>query len=196
MISGYFSAYSFMISSNSSDTPSLLKSFINDVVNVNVEFGAIGFGGNNRVGFVDWDRITVELPEDFEKYGMKHNLPILIHNHPYSTSPFASYDDFEIYAKCGVEYGLVTNNIGTFIVKNPEYKNNKNNYKAISEDILGIKKGMISDFEDKYGVEFNEKNMIHLKNMNVLLGENHEKYFNQYQITVNRYDMKVMFIWY
>ena len=53
---------------------------------------------------------------------------------------------------------------------------------------------MIRHFEEKYGVEFNEKNKIHLRNMNKLVEENHNNYFNQYQIVANKYDMEVMFI--
>ena len=80
------------------------------------------------------------------------------------------------------------------MVKNPEYKNNKNNYTDISKAIKEIKLDMIRHFEEKYGVEFNEKNKIHLRNMNKLVEENHNNYFNQYQIVANKYDMEVMFI--
>ena len=136
----------------------------------------------------------MNLPNDLEKHGIKYNIPILIHNHPYSTSPFASYEDFETFAKCGVEYGIVTNDIGTFIVKNPDYEINKNKYKNIKKGIKKIKLDMIKDFENEYGVEFNEKNKIHLKNMNELVVTNHEKYFNQYHEVVSNYGMDIIFI--
>ena len=125
---------------------------------------------------------------------MEHNIPILIHNHPYSTPPFPSPDDFETFAKCGVKYGLVTNDVGTFIVKNTKYKTNKNNVVDIQSSIQDIVDNMLEDFEIKYGREFNDKNNVDLSDMNKLVNNNSNKYFNQYSKNLEKYGMEVIFI--
>lgn len=104
-----------------------LKSFISQVPNVYYEFGAANLFGSISLGFGDWEG-EVEVPNVVKIFGKKFSVPILIHNHPFRTSPFASPKDFRIYAEYGVHYGIVTNDFGTFIVKNNDIKGNMDNF--------------------------------------------------------------------
>ena len=170
-----------------------LKSFINQVPNVHYEFGAANLFGTINLGFSDWNK-NIDIPEVLRKYGIKYNIPILIHNHPYNTSPFPSYYDFISFAKYGVKYGIVTNDLGTFIVKNNNISGNKKGYDGIEKPIKDIKIGIIEEFEEKYGYEYDENNKIHNKNISRMVNENSEKYREQYQDALNDFDMEVMFI--
>ncbi|MBO6274641.1 MAG: minor capsid protein [Methanobrevibacter sp.] len=172
----------------------LLDLFHREVPHINFEFGVARLSPGNIWDFGDWDHESVVLLPELEEWGKKYHIPILIHNHPYSTSPFPSPDDFETFAKCGVEYGIVTNDMGTFIVKNTEYKTNKNNVVDIQSSIQDIVDNMLEDFEIKYGREFNDKNNVDLSDMNKLVNSNSNKYFNQYSKNLEEYGMKVIFI--
>ncbi|WP_458456205.1 phage minor head protein [Methanobrevibacter sp.] len=170
-----------------------LKSFINQVPNVHYEFGAANIVGTINLGFGDWDK-EIKLPEVLKELGVQFNIPILIHNHPYNTSPFPSSYDFISYAKYGVKYGIVTNDLGTFIVKNNNVSGNKKEYGDIEKPIKDIKIGIIEEFEEKYGYEYDENNKSHNKNISRMVNENSEKYREQYQKALNNFDMEVMFI--
>ena len=53
---------------------------------------------------------------------------------------------------------------------------------------------MLEDFEIKYSREFNDKNHVDLSDMNKLVNNNSNKYFNQYSKNLEEYGMKVIFI--
>ena len=171
----------------------LLKTFINDIPDVHKEFGAANLFGDISIGFGDWEN-TVVPPYVVREFGLKYNIPILIHNHPYNSSPFPSAKDFAYYAKYGVHYGVVTNDLGTFIVKNNNIDGNKNNFRDITVQITKIKKDMIEEFKTKYGHSYNNNNDDDIREISIMVNENSSKYIKQYQEALNGFDMEVIFI--
>lgn len=183
----------FVDESDINSITDFLNKFINELPNVHREFGAAKLFGGINIGFGDWKN-KIKIPNIIQKFGLKYNIPILIHNHPYNRSPFPSSKDFNSYAKYGAKYGIVTNDLGTFLVKNNNITGNKKAYGEIEKPIMDIKLGMIEDFEKKYGYTFNEKDSVHVKNISKMVNENSEKYLRQYQNALSNFNMEVMFI--
>ena len=69
-----------------------------------------------------------------------------------------------------------------------------NNVVDIQSSIQDIVDNMLEDFEIKYGREFNDKNNVDLSDMNKLVNNNSNKYFNQYSKNLEKYGMEVIFI--
>ena len=184
----------FVDESDINSITDFLNKFINELPNVHSEFGAANLFGGINIGFGDWTNNIIEIPNIIRKFGLKYNIPILIHNHPYNTSPFPSSKDLNSYAQYGTKYGIVTNDLGTFIVKNNNITENKKRYDEIYEPIKDIKKGMIRDFKMKYGYKYEKNNRAHDKKISKMVNENSEKYLRQYQKALSDFDMEVMFI--
>lgn len=172
----------------------LLDLFHREVPHINFEFGVARLSPGNIWDFGDWDHESVVLLPELEEWGKKYHIPILIHNHPYSTSPFPSPDDFETFAKCGVEYGIVTNDIGTFIVKNHNYMENKSSSGSIKKDMDCIRINMTRDFKKEFAEKYDRNNTNHNKKINNMIYNHHDKYFKQYQDVAEKYGMEVIFI--
>ena len=170
-----------------------LKSFRDQVPNVYYEFGAANLFGSIHMGFGDWER-NIKIPKVLKKFGIKYNIPILIHNHPITISLFPSPEDFETYSKYGVHYGITTNEFGTFIVKNNNIDINMTKYPDIKSVINKIKIGILIDFKTKYGYKFDKNNSTHVKDINQMINDHFDKYFDQYQEALSNYDMEVLFI--
>ena len=159
-----------------------------------LEFGSATLFGRFTLGFGDWNKKEVNIPSIVEEFGEKFNIPILIHNHPYNTIPFPSPEDFETFSKYGVYYGIVTNDLGTFIVKNNKVQENKTNVIDIESKILNIKIGMMEDFKSKYGYGYDKHNEQHKKDINSMIYDNSDKYVKQYENVLSEYDMHVIYV--
>ena len=183
---------SFVDSEDKDIIANIVSTFRKDVPNVNVEFGAT-YLYKSIIGFSSFSNFT-EIPSWIRKIGSKKELLVVIHNHGYDLSNFPSYDDLESYAAYGVKYGITTTNFGTVIVKNNAQQANKENASVIKDEIIEIKKGMISDFEKEYKKEFDENNMQHNKEISEMVDKNRDKYLEQYRAVLKEYDMSITFI--
>lgn len=171
----------------------LVSTFRKDLPNINVEYGAT-FLHDSKIGFSSFNPSEVNIPEWIKKEGMEKELLVFIHNHGKDLSNFPSYDDLESYALYGVKYGITTNNFGTVIVKNTEQQLNKENAGNIRDDIIGIKKGMITDFENKFNKTYDKDNSEHNKEISQMVDENRNKYLKQYKDVLKEYGMEITFI--
>ena len=175
--------------------------FRNELPNVYFEFMGV-FVNNNFLGFGDWRTDNVNIPIWIKETGKNKKLPLVIHNHPFKTSNFPSFDDFINFTTLGVKYGIVTNDYGTIIIKNKEIEKNKKaleikdeNGKCILEiKVNKIKSNMVDDFQEINKIKFDENNSEHNKLISDFVDIHKEKYSKEYQDVLNDFDMEIIFI--
>ena len=111
-------------------------------------------------------------------------IKILIHNHPFDSS-LSSADDFFMFAKCKVRYGVSTNKLGTFIVKNNNLEVNETNAEDINRSIEGLEEKMEEDFKesDKKYSKYTEEN--YKQKLNTYIHNNKERYIEMYEKIFN-----------
>ena len=179
----------------------LVSLFRNELPNVYFEFMGV-FVNNNFLGFGDWKVDDVDIPWWIKEIGKNGELPLVIHNHPFNTSNFPSFDDFLNFTTLGVKYGVITNDYGTIIIKNKETEKNKkaleikdDEDKVILESrINNIRDNMIEDFENEEGIIFDDENSEHNKSISKFVDKHRKKYQKQYEEVLNDFDMGIIFI--
>ena len=60
--------------------------------------------------------------------------------------------------------------------------------------LIGIKKGMIIDFENKFKKTYDKNNLEHNQEISKMVDENRNKYLKQYQDVLKEYGMEITFI--
>lgn len=179
----------------------LVSLFRNELPNVFFEFMGV-LVNNNFLGFGDWQDDNVNIPWWIKKIGKDSEIPLVIHNHPFNTSNFPSVDDFKTFTRYGVKYGIVTNDYGTIIIKNKKIEKNKkaleikdeNGTSILKKRIEKIREDMIDDFEEDYGITFDENNSNHNKLISDFVDNHKEKYRKKYQDVLDDFDMEIKFI--
>ncbi|WP_407462804.1 phage minor head protein [Methanobrevibacter sp.] len=179
----------------------LVSHFREELPNVFFEFMSV-FINNTFLGFGDWETDNVNLPLWIKETGKDGELLFVIHNHPFKTSNFPSFDDFVNFTTLGIKYGVITNDYGTIIIKNKETEKNKkafeikdeNGNSILKKGIDKIRDNMIDDFEVENNMEFDEDNPEHNKLISEFVDNDKEKYCEQYQDVLNDFDMKIIFI--
>ena len=124
---------------------------------------------------------SIKIPSWIRKIGKNSNIPVMIHNHLVNRSPLPSEKDLFTYAKYGVKYGVTTNEIGTFIVKNNDPNGNKENSVKIKKEIFKIK----LDIVDEFSRDVRELNIENLSNkdkedLENYVIEHHDRYIEIY----------------
>ena len=179
----------------------LVSHFRKELPNVYFEFMGV-YINNSFLGFGDWETDNVNIPHWIKETGKEGELLFVIHNHPFKTSNFPSFDDFVNFTTLGIKYGVITNDYGTIIIKNKETEKNKNVLDIKDEDgncvletkINNIRGDMIDDFEEKNNLEFDEDNSEHSKLISEFVDENNEIYRKQYNDVLSDFDMEIIFI--
>ena len=134
----------------------LMTSFQEGVLNTSYEWGAgIGMDGTYKKPYTCWMYDTIFLTEKLLKSANSEGLKIFVHNHPVTTVPLASQEDYNLFVESKIKYGVVTNEFGTMIIKNKDVNKSFENL----EDIYSIS----SDIENKVKKEFKE----HLLNQGI-----------------------------
>ncbi len=130
----------------------LNKNFRNKVYNTSYEWGAgIGMDGECQKTYSNWLRNKVFLSEILLDAAKNKGILTFIHSHPFTTSPLASFKDYELFAKNKVKYGIVTNEFGMMIIKNKNVAANYQNSKTINDVAMDIEFQIKTDFEEKLG---------------------------------------------
>ena len=126
----------------------LNKNFRNKVYNTSYEWGAgIGMDGECQKTYSNWLRNKVFLSEILLDAAKNKGILTIIHSHPFTTSPLASFKDYELFAKNKVKYGIVTNEFGMMIIKNKNVAANYQNSKTINDVAMDIEFQIKTDFE-------------------------------------------------
>lgn len=158
------------------------------------EWGAVSFAKDNSYGFGD-KKNNINIPYWIKKFGHNYEIPLMIHNHLVGRSPLPSEKDLFIYANCGVKYGITTNEIGTFIIKNNNIESNKNNSKKVKKAVVNIKSDIIDDFSRDVRVvtidNLTNQDKIDLENYVI---EHHDKYTEIYQNVLRDNGFTAIFI--
>lgn len=116
-----------------------LFNFQKNVHFINIEHGWARTNKRTASGiFSNGANKEVALSDDFLEIAKKDKgILYLIHNHPKSNPPLPSSDDLAYFTSLEIKYGLVTNEEGTFILKNNKSSQNKDKYKEIRD--IGLK---------------------------------------------------------
>lgn len=132
----------------------------------------------------------------------------LIHNHPKSNPPLPSSDDLAYFTSLEIKYGLVTNEEGTFILKNNKSSQNKDKYKEIYE--LGVKiedkmkehfstdTGMVPPptlYEGKPVKEYTSEELKYFKERDKYVNEHKNKYKKLYEDELSDYGFEIEFLY-
>lgn len=172
--------------------------FKKDLPQLEYEWGVMHTNYDSIVAFGEKNKKKVNIPLDLEEDCIENGALIIIHNHPAETSPFASPEDFNTYAKLGIEYGITTNELGTFIVKNKAIKKNKGRYDDVESAILDIKDQMVKDFSrdirDISDKSEKEWTLEDKKELNKYVTDHVERYEKLYQSALRDLDFEVKFI--
>lgn len=177
---------------------SLFYLFKKDLPQLEFEWGAMYTSYDSIVAFGKRNQVEVKIPQDLENDAIRNGALIIIHNHPITTSPFGSPEDFNIYARLGVKYGVSTNELGTFIVKNCKVNENKLRFDKVEAAVAKVKEEMIDDFStdvrdisDKTEEELTDEDK---KELNEYVNDHMERYNEKYQSALIDFDFEVKLI--
>lgn len=186
-----------------------LYEFQGNVNYVDIEFATARTKKGTTSGLVsDGKSNTVNLTKKFLETAEKENgILYLIHNHPKSNPPLPSSKDLGYFASNKIKYGLITNEEGTFLIKNN--KPSQNNDKSQKIESIGVKieEKMDNDFsedtsnflpntwyEDKPIEDYTPEEIKYFKERDKYINEHKEKYINLYKEELSTYGFEVKFI--
>lgn len=184
--------------------------FQKEVKLVNIEFGlaitnrltssgiASSGAGNN-----------VEFPNKFLKKAKNEGFYMVFHNHPKLNPPLPSSEDLAYFARNGIPYGIVTNQLGTSILINTKTEKNKNNQRTLEKIGRKIEETMTSDFSENTYFKIPKNPYVKMRNgekkltpkgeefymkRDKYVHEHRNEYIDLYNEKLEDYGIKVMFI--
>lgn len=143
----------------------------------------------------DWSRTWVDLHSTLINLKHPEKLLISVHNHIWGMNILPSDKDLNLYCSNEVKYGIITNEMGMFIIRN----NNKNKLsKEDMDDLLDkledIDDFILEKFESDKNIIFDKNNDNHRYLLNEYVKDNIDFWVNEYGSCLSEYDMKVKFI--
>ena len=187
-----------------------LFNFQKNVHFINIEHGWARTNKRTVSGiFSNGANKEVALSADFLEIAKKDKgILYLIHNHPKSNPPLPSPEDLAYFTSLEIKYGLVTNEEGTFILKNNKSSQNKDKYKEIYE--LGVKiedkmkehfstdTGMVPPptlYESKPVKEYTSEELKYFKERDKYVNEHKNKYKKLYEDELSDYGFEIEFLY-
>lgn len=187
-----------------------LFNFQKNVHFINIEHGWARTNKRTVSGiFSNGANKEVALSADFLEIAKKDKgILYLIHNHPKSNPPLPSPEDLAYFTSLEIKYGLVTNEEGTFILKNNKSSQNKDKYKEIYE--LGVKiedkmkehfstdTGMVPPptlYEGKPVKEYTSEELKYFKERDKYVNEHKNKYKKLYEDELSDYGFEIEFLY-
>lgn len=186
-----------------------LYEFQGNVKYVDVEFATARTKKGTFSGLIsDGKSNSVNLTKKFLETAEKEKgILFLIHNHPKSNPPLPSSGDLEYFASNKVKYGLITNEEGTFIIKNNSLSQNKDNSKKIKDIGFKIEKNMTDDFNKDTGRiipstfyegkpidKYTSEEVNYFKERDKYVNEHKNRYINLYEKELSVYGFEVKFV--
>ena len=173
-------------------------SFFDDGVTSYLYEWCVGMAVNGFVSdvYTDYDPSGVDLTEELMEAGLFDGLKIVIHNHLKGQAPFASHYDIAAFIENRVEYGVVTNDFGVFIIKNKNIDKNYKNSTQIKECIGNLEERMEKEFltNNKYAKKWRESNEDkYYQELNNHIKNNYMHYLDEYKTLLGD-DFEVVFI--
>lgn len=187
-----------------------LFNFQKNVHFINIEHGWARTNKRTASGiFSNGANKEVALSADFLEIAKKDKgILYLIHNHPKSNPPLPSPEDLVYFTSLEIKYGLVTNEEGTFILKNNKSSQNKDKYNEIYE--LGVKIedkmkehfstdiGMVPPptlYEGKPAKEYTSEELKYFKERDKYVNEHKNKYKKLYEDELSDYGFEIEFLY-
>lgn len=187
-----------------------LFNFQKNVHFINIEHGWARTNKRTASGiFSNGANKEVALSADFLEIAKKDKgILYLIHNHPKSNPPLPSPEDLAYFTSLEIKYGLVTNEEGTFILKNNKSSQNKDKYKEIYELGVKIEKEMKKNFSTDTGIippstlyegkpvkEYTSEELKYFKERDKYVNEHKNKYKKLYEDELSDYGFEIEFLY-
>ncbi len=187
-----------------------LFNFQKNVHFINIEHGWARTNKRTVSGiFSNGANKEVALSADFLEIAKKDKgILYLIHNHPKSNPPLPSPEDLAYFTSLEIKYGLVTNEEGTFILKNNKSSQNKDKYKEIYELGVKIEKEMKKNFSTDTGIippstlyegkpvkEYTSEELKYFKERDKYVNEHKNKYKKLYEDELSDYGFEIEFLY-
>lgn len=175
------------------------KDFRNNVDDNSFEWAAgIGRDEEYQETYPGEEKI-VYLSSKLGDAGRNKGILVFVHNHPVTSSPLASWEDYVLFANNKVEYGIITNEFGTLIIKNKNVEKSLLHKDNIGDIASEIQRKLTKDFQRRMKYLDNNFNQRWLseeeydEKFQEFAKEHHYKYLKKYQRKLEEY-MDITFI--
>ena len=122
-------------------------------------------------------------------------LLTVIHNHIWGMSPLPSEKDLNLYLNHEIKYGIITNEMGVFTIRNNNKKKlSEDDMNDLLDDLADMDDLIIEKFENNKKIIYDSNNDNHKYLLNEYLKSNFEYWVNEYESLLSNYNMKVKFI--
>ena len=110
-------------------------------------------------------------------------------------SPLPSEKDLNLYLNHEIKYGIITNEMGVFTIRNNNKKKlSEDDMNDLLDDLADMDDLIIEKFENNKKIIYDSNNDNHKYLLNEYLKSNFEYWVNEYESLLSNYNMKVKFI--
>ena len=175
----------------------IFKKFNDTTEDCNYEWiiGRTNKGHSPESARTDNKKTHVYLHQELRNLKAPEKLLVVIHNHIGGMTPLYSDKDLRLYLSNNIKYGVSTNEMGLFVVRN----NNKEKLsKSDIDNIIGkmgkIDNSLIKKFEKDKKIKYNRNDDNHKYLLNEYLKDNFDEWEMKYNSFLSEYNMKATFI--
>ena len=175
----------------------LFNKFNEEVTDCNYEWihGITNKGSSPKNARTDNKKTEVFLHESLRNLKAPETLLVVIHNHIWGMTPLYSDKDLRLYLSNNIKYGVTTNEMGLFVVKNNNKKKlTKKEIDVLIDEITEVDAELIKKFNKDNKLSYDSENDNHKYLLNEYLKKNFDYWQHKYNSILLEYNMEVTFI--